>query len=115
MNNLLKRGSLLVLFAGILLASGTAMGDVVYQLESSGRDEKAAAGNLKMSALRECVKRMISEDDLRSKARVLRTEIFMKADEFVTLDDSSLKISEITQGMAFKSLTYPMKEGVRPW
>ncbi len=94
MNNLLKRGSLLVLFAGILLVSGTAMGEVVYQLESSGRDEKAAAGNLKMSALRECVKRMISEDDLRSKARVLRTEIFMKADEFVTLDDSSLKISE---------------------
>lgn len=94
MNKLLKKGSLLVLFAGALLSAGTAMGETVYQLESSGRDEKAATGNLKMTALRECVKKMIPEDDLRSNARVLRTEIFMKADEFVTLDDSSLKISE---------------------
>ena len=94
MNNLLKKGRLLALVAGALLSASTAMGESEYQLESSGRDEKAATGNLKMTALRECVKKMLSEDDLRRNARVLRTEIFMKADEFVTLDDSSLKISE---------------------
>lgn len=81
--------SAIMLFMGV---ATPALSEVAYQLEGTGKDEKAAIGNLKMTALRNCIKNMISDDDIRNYARVLRTDVFMKVDELVAVDESSLKV-----------------------
>jgi hypothetical protein len=58
-----------------------------YTEEAYGRDEGAALGNLKMSALRDSLKNIITEKEIKDYARVLRTEIFLHVDSFVTPGD----------------------------
>lgn len=52
-----------------------------YELEASGRDEAAALGNLKMTAVRESVKSVLSPEELKSHAGPIRSEIFLKVNE----------------------------------
>ncbi len=52
-----------------------------YELEASGRDEAAALGNLKMTAVRESVKSVLSPEELKSHAGSIRSEIFLKVNE----------------------------------
>jgi hypothetical protein len=69
---------------GLSLILSTDVMATSYNVEAYGRDEKAALGNLKMSALRDSLKTIISEKELKDYAKVLRTEIFLNVDSFVT-------------------------------
>ena len=55
-----------------------------YELEASGKNETAALGNLKMKAFRTEMARHLSPDELKSNAKIIRTEIFLKIDDYVS-------------------------------
>ncbi|WP_406547026.1 hypothetical protein [Succinimonas sp.] len=72
------------LLGTLLLTSGYAAATTDYDLEASGKNEAAALGNLKMQALRTEMARHLSQDEIKSNAKIIRTEIFLKIDDFVS-------------------------------
>lgn len=72
------------LLGTLLLTSGYAAATADYDLEASGKNEAAALGNLKMQALRTEMARHLSQDEIKSNAKIIRTEIFLKIDDFVS-------------------------------
>ncbi len=74
------------LIMGLLGGAVTALaGD--YEVSSQGKDEAAALGNLKMNALRSAVKEVISDDLLKTHARELRTQVFLKVNDLTETGD----------------------------
>jgi len=69
-------------------SSQSVFADVSYSLESSGKDEASALGNLKMAALREYVSTVVSKDDLKKNSKVFRNEIFLKVNNLTKTDES---------------------------
>ncbi len=55
--------------------------------EASGRDEISALGNLKMTALRQTLKDILSPSDIKTHARELRQEVFLRVNELVKVED----------------------------
>ena len=72
------------LLGTLLLTAGYAAAASDYDLEASGKNEAAALGNLKMQALRTEMTRHLSQDEIKSNAKIIRTEIFLKIDDFVS-------------------------------
>ena len=72
------------LLGTLLLTAGYAAATAEYDLEASGKNEAAALGNLKMQALRTEMARHLSQDEIKSNAKIIRTEIFLKIDDFVS-------------------------------
>ncbi len=72
------------LLGTLLLTSCYAAAMADYDLEASGKNEAAALGNLKMQALRTEMARHLSQDEIKSNAKIIRTEIFLKIDDFVS-------------------------------
>ncbi len=72
------------LLGTLLLTAGYAAAKTDYDLEASGKNEAAALGNLKMQALRTEMARHLSQDEIKSNAKIIRTEIFLKIDDFVS-------------------------------
>lgn len=72
------------LLGTLLLTSGYAAATADYDLEASGKNEAAALGHLKMQALRTEMARHLSQDEIKSNAKIIRTEIFLKIDDFVS-------------------------------
>ncbi len=65
------------------LCSLPVQAEVTLEAVASGGTEQAALGKLKLQALRTCLQEQMSAEDIRAQARVLRSEIFLKADELV--------------------------------
>ncbi len=59
----------------------------VISYEAYGRDEVSALGNLKMTALRETVKKLLVPDDIRTHSAELRKGLFLRVNEFVSVGD----------------------------
>lgn len=75
-------------FAAVLLSAALFMSAseaTELELESSGKTRQAALGNLKMSALRNVLSRNLHADDMRGRARELRTEVFEHVNEIVSV------------------------------
>ena len=80
-----------VIFPLALISLGSSQSvfaDVSYSLESSGKDEASALGNLKMAAIREYVSTVVSKDDLKKNSKVFRNEIFLKVNNLTKTDES---------------------------
>lgn len=59
----------------------------ISSYEASGRDEISALGNLKMTALRQTLKDILSPSDIKEHARELRQEVFLRVNELVKVED----------------------------
>ena len=59
----------------------------ISSCEASGRDEISALGNLKMTALRQTLKDILSPSDIKEHARELRQEVFLRVNELVKVED----------------------------
>ncbi|MBQ8707189.1 MAG: ankyrin repeat domain-containing protein [Succinivibrionaceae bacterium] len=68
---------------GLLIALPLEVSAAAYQAEAYGRDEASALGNLKMKALRDALKEVLSAEDIKDHARVLRAEVLLKIDDYV--------------------------------
>ena len=69
--------------------------EVTYDLQASGKDNAAALGNLKMKALRSQLQQLLTPEDMKKNAKLLRNEIFLKINEYAQTGDD---ISYTQQG-----------------
>ena len=82
-NNKLKLKLLNVLtISGLMFLSGICSAGTVYQVEASGKNDEAALGNLKMTALRKSLQTIIPAEEIKKNAGALRTGVFTRVDDF---------------------------------
>ena len=82
-NNKLKLKLLNVLTSsGLMFLSGICSAGTVYQVEASGKNDEAALGNLKMTALRKSLQTIIPAEEIKKNAGALRTGVFTRVDDF---------------------------------
>ena len=82
-NNKLKLKLLNVLtISGLMFLSGICSAGTVYQVEASGKNDEAALGNLKMTALRKSLQTIIPAEEIKKNAGALRTCVFTRVDDF---------------------------------
>ena len=82
-NNKLKLKLMNVLtISGLMFLSGICSAGTVYQVEASGKNDEAALGNLKMTALRKSLQTIIPAEEIKKNAGALRTGVFTRVDDF---------------------------------
>ena len=82
-NNKLKLKLLNVLtISGLMFLFGICSAGTVYQVEASGKNDEAALGNLKMTALRKSLQTIIPAEEIKKNAGALRTGVFTRVDDF---------------------------------
>ncbi len=82
-NNKLKLKLLNVLtISGLMFLSGICSAGTVYQVDASGKNNEAALGNLKMTALRKSLQTIIPAEEIKKNAGALRTGVFTRVDDF---------------------------------
>jgi hypothetical protein len=83
-----------IVISNICMWNACCAETVSLELEAVGKDETAALGKLKTSALRTELASILSRDELVKNAAQIRSEIFLKADEFVTVSDNLQYVNE---------------------
>ena len=68
--------------SGLMFLSGICSAGTVYQVEASGKNDEAALGNLKMTALRKSLQTIIPAEEIKKNAGALRTGVFTRVDDF---------------------------------
>lgn len=68
----------------LLLTTNYAMAQSDYELEASGKNKTVALSNLKIQALRTEIARHLSQNEIKSNAKIIRTEFFIKIDDYVS-------------------------------
>ena len=74
-----------VFFVGtLLLTTNYAMAKSDYEIEASGKNKTVALSNLKIQALRTEIARHLSQNEIKSNAKIIRAEFFLKMDDYVS-------------------------------
>ena len=84
-----------ILLGLLMMIPESVLAGTAYEMEAAGKNEAAALGNLKIKALRTEMARHLSQDELKSNAKIIRTEIFLKIDDYVSPEG---EISYRTEG-----------------
>ena len=72
-----------IIIGNFILGGSCAFAVTSYSLEAKGKNENAALGKLKTSAIREELAKQLSREDLKKNARIINNEIFKNFDEYV--------------------------------
>jgi len=115
---------------GGMLLSGVVTAETSYQLSASGKNETMAEASLKTVALRTYLKTVVNDAEMKSRAKPLRSEIFLHADKLtrtsnlvfsgeggkihvtgsVAVDDQKI-LAVLKSNPAFAGLTYFSQNG----